>query len=116
MANPVVHWEIAAKNGQQLQDFYSKLFDWKITVDPQLNYGMVNAGDGGINGGIFQTQGEMPAYVTIYVNVDDLQAYLDKAGNLGARTLVPPTDIPSVGSFALFSDPEGNTIGLFKCG
>ena len=44
----------------------------------------------------------MPAYVTIYVAVEDL----------GGTSLVPPTPIPGVGSFALFQDPEGNTIGI----
>jgi predicted enzyme related to lactoylglutathione lyase len=56
----------------------------------------------------------MPSYLTIYVLVDDLQASLDKAQSLGGKTVVPPTPIPNVGSFALFTDPEGHVIGLFK--
>lgn len=36
--------------------------------------------------------------------------------NLGGKTVVPPALIPNVGAFAIFSDPDGNHIGLFKEG
>ena len=114
MGNPVVHWEIAAKDGEKLQGFYTQLFDWKIDVHPEMNYGMVEAGgEGGISGGIMGTQGDMPTHLTFYVQVDDLNAYLKKAEELGGKSLVPPTPIPGRGEFALFSDLEGNTIGIF---
>jgi len=115
MAHPVVHFEIAGKDGKKLQEFYGKLFDWKIEVDPAMNYGMVDTGgEGGINGGVFQAQAEMPPYLTFYVQVDDLQAYLDRAVSLGGSVMVPPTPIPNIGAFAMFHDPEGNLVGLFK--
>ena len=115
MAHPVVHFEIAGKDGKKLQEFYGRLFDWKIEVDPALDYGMVDTGgEGGINGGIFQAPGETPPYLTFYVQVDDLQAYLDKAVSLGGSVMVPPTPIPNIGAFAMFHDPEGNLVGLFK--
>lgn len=114
MPHPVVHWEISGRDGDQLQKFYGQLFDWNIHVDPQMQYGMVSTGGpGGIDGGIYASD-KMPPSVTIYVQVDDLQGYLEKAEGLGGRTVVPPTPIPNIGSFALFADPEGNTIGLFK--
>ena len=115
MGQPVVHWEIGAKDAKKLQDFYRQLFDWKIDVHPEMKYGMVTTGgQGGINGGIFGTEGKRPPYLTFYVQVDDLQAHLDKAVNLGAKAVVPPTPIPGVGSFAMFHDPEGNLMGLLK--
>jgi hypothetical protein len=52
-------------------------------------------------------------YTMFYVEVDDVQAYLDKAAALGGKTLVPPIKIPT-GTFAWFSDLDGNTIGLLK--
>jgi len=51
--------------------------------------------------------------VTVYVQVDDLDEYLTKAVSLGGKTLVPPVDI-GTGTFAWFSDPDGNIIGLWK--
>jgi len=116
MGQPVVHFEIAGKGGKRLQEFYAKLFDWNIRVEAAMgNYGLVEAGEaGGIGGGIFQTPEGVPPYVTIYVAADDLQAYLDKAESLEGKAIVPPTPIPSVGAFAMFQDPEGNVVGLFK--
>ena len=58
--------------------------------------------------------GHEPFHYTIfYVQVDDVQAYLDKAGTLGAKTLVPPVKIPT-GTFAWLADPDGNTVGLWQ--
>ncbi len=115
MQNGVVHWEISSKDYKKAQEFYGKLFDWKIEEAPGMSYGMVGAaGERTIGGGIGPTQeGQQPA-VTFYVMVDDLQAYLDKAVSLGGKALVPPSPIPGIGSFAMFADPDGVAIGLFK--
>jgi uncharacterized protein len=60
------------------------------------------------------TLGHEPYRCTIfYVQVDDVQAYLDRAKTLGGKMLVPPVDIPA-GRFAWMQDPEGNTVGPFK--
>ena len=70
-------------------------------------------GTGGINGHITALGHEPYHYTIFYVEVDDLQAYLDKAKSLGGKTLVPPVEIPA-GSFARMQDPENNTLGLWK--
>jgi predicted enzyme related to lactoylglutathione lyase len=54
-------------------------------------------------------------YTTFYVEVDDLKAYLDKAVALGGKVVVPPVKFP-LGTFAWFSDIDGNMIGLLKRG
>lgn len=116
MGCPVVHWEIAGNDGTATQGFYRQLFDWPVQVHEEMGgYGMVPGPENGpgIGGGIMKSMGPQP-YVTIYVQVDDLQAYLDKAVSLGGKAVVPPTPIPHVGSFAMFTDPDGNMVGLFK--
>ena len=51
----------------------------------------------------------------IYMRVDDLDAYLDRAEQLGGKRLVPPTDLPGdYGRFAIFTDPDGNQVGLWS--
>ncbi|MGO9188569.1 MAG: VOC family protein [Streptosporangiaceae bacterium] len=53
--------------------------------------------------------------VKIYMRVDDLDAYLDRAEQLGGKRLVPPTDLPGdFGRFAVFTDPDGNQVGLWS--
>ena len=51
--------------------------------------------------------------MTVYVQVDDVAAALAKAEALGGKTQVPPVEIPP-GTFAWFTDPDGNTVGLWK--
>ena len=69
--------------------------------------------EGGINGGIAPAN-DGTSRVTFYAQVDDLQAYLDKAERLGGKTVLPPTEIPDTVTLAMFTDPEGNMIGLIK--
>lgn len=112
MPNPVVHWEITGPKGKELQSFYARLFDWKVDANNPMDYGMVDTGGEGIAGGIGPAPGRN--LVTIYVQVPDPQAYLNKVEEMGGKTIVPVTEIPGSVTFAQFADPEGNVIGLLK--
>lgn len=116
MGKKVVHFEIVGKDGKKLQNFYSKLFDWKIDANNSMNYGQVSAADAGLGGGIAPAQPEEANRVTVYVEVDDLNGFLKTAEGLGGRTIMPPTDVPGGPSIAMFTDPEGNVAGLIKAG
>src|SRR5207245_7575919 len=65
----------------------------------------------GIQGHISSLGHEPHNYVTVYVQVDDLRAYLDKAGKLGGKTLVPPTEVPGMGKFAWLARSEERRVG-----
>ncbi len=115
MATKVTHFEILGKDAGKLQDFYGKLFDWKINADNPMNYGLVEAaGDGSIGGGIGPAQEGAPGHVTFYVEVDNIENYLSKIENMGGKTIVPKTVIPEMVTFALFADPEGSVVGLVE--
>ena len=119
MPNPVVHFEIGCVDTEAQQKFYGTLFDWTITrASEEWNYGLVQCEEGGIGGGISPSDEDIPKpMVTFYVQVDDLQAYLDKAVSLGAAVIMPPMELEVEGgklSIAGFADPEGNHIGLYK--
>jgi uncharacterized protein len=116
MGKPVVHWEVSGKDGKRLQKFYASLFDWKVDANNPMEYGMVNTGGKGINGGIAAAQQGSPGGVTIYVEVEDLGEYLRTAERLGGKTVLPPSEVPGGPALAVFADPEGNRIGLVKAG
>lgn len=115
MGNPVVHFEIAVKDDAAARKFYGDLFGWKIDHHEATGYGMVDTDSGGegIGGGIAKPPEGAP-YVTVYVGADDLKAKLDEAEKLGAKTMMPPMQVPGGPEIALFTDPEGNLIGLAK--
>ena len=111
MANPVVHFEVVGSDGVKLQEFYGDLFGWKINADNEMNYGIVDNGGQGINGGV----GESPegAHVTWYVQVPSIDDYLKKAEQIGGKTVMPRTEMDMV-TMAMVADPEGNIVGLVE--
>lgn len=113
MPNPVVHFEVTGTDGKMLQDWYSGIFGWKVNAENPMNYGIVEAQGSGIGGGISAGEGGAKA-VTFYIAVDDLQASLDKVQSLGGKTVMPVMEIPGMVTLAVFSDPEGNVVGMVK--
>jgi predicted enzyme related to lactoylglutathione lyase len=113
MGAPVVHFEIMGGEGKQLEKFYGELFGWRIDSDNPMKYGIVDTcgGSGGINGGVSPTK-DGTRRVSIYAQVEDLQATLDRAQKLGGKTILPPTEVPGGPTLALFADPAGNVTGL----
>lgn len=111
MPQPVVHFEIGCRDSARSQSFYASLFDWQIQAAGPA--AMIAAGPGGIPGHFTALGHEPFHYVTVYVDVPDVAAYLAKATALGGKVVVPPVTIPT-GTFAWFADPDGNTIGLWK--
>ena len=116
MAHPVVHAEIRSADPNSTRKFYSDLFGWKIDgATGDVDYGLVSAGNGGIGGGVGQSQDGGEGHVTFFVEVEDPAAYLKKAETLGGKTVVPPMEVPSYGlTFAYFVDPQGHLIGLSR--
>ena len=113
MANPVVHFEIGCKNREETQAFYSNLFDWKMESHEHASM-ILNEDDTGITGHISALGHEPHNYTLVYVMVDDLEAYIAKAEELGGSAVVPPSEVPGMGHFAWIADNEGTFIGLWK--
>lgn len=118
MPNPVTHFEVVGKDGKKLQEFYSKVFEWKIDADNPMQYGMVSAVEpGGIAGGISGTMGDMqPHGVTFYVEVPNLESALRDVEAAGGKTVMPASDVPGGPRIAMFTDPEGHLVGLTQAG
>jgi predicted enzyme related to lactoylglutathione lyase len=117
MGKPVVHWEFWSKDPAKVSDFYAKVFDWKIQDMPELNYRLVETGgSGGINGGIMtpQREGPWPGNMAFYIAVDDLAAYSKKIVAAVGKIVVEEQEVPNMGSFSLFSDPDGRVLGIWK--
>ncbi len=114
MGQPVVHFEIGGRDRARSEEFFSKLFGWRVVRSGAASMIDTRA-SGGINGHITALGHEPHHYVTFYVQVDDLASFLDRAEALGGKTVVPRVVLPGgAGSFAWFADPDGNTIGLWK--
>jgi predicted enzyme related to lactoylglutathione lyase len=112
MGAPVVHFEIMGGDGDELEKFYSELLGWKINSNNPMKYGIVDTGGPeGINGGVGPVN-DGGKRVSIYAQVNDLQATLDRVEKLGGKTILPPTEVPGGPKLAMFADPAGNVTGL----
>ena len=92
----------------------------EINSDNPMNYGTVEREDNlspegiGIDGGIMGMEG-VPGYVTIYVAVDDCEAALAKAEELGGKRVMGPDEVPGQGiKIGQFEDPEGHMLGVIE--
>lgn len=120
MGNPVVHFELIGSDGEKLKSYYSEMFGWEIKSDNPMNYGIIEREDNlspegiGIGGGIMGME-SVPGYLTIYVAVDDCEAALAKAEELGGKRIMGPDEVPGQGiKIGQFEDPEGHMVGVLE--
>ena len=110
-SHPIIHVEFSANDREAAGEFYAKLFGWKIQQLPEMNYATFDSGS--VGGGLNPVQEDYPAgTVMVYVQTDDVNATLAQVEALGGKTIVPKSEIPGVGWFAIFSDPTGNQVAL----
>jgi predicted enzyme related to lactoylglutathione lyase len=118
MPNPVAHFEIVGKDGDKTKQFFADLFGWSIDSSNPMSYGLVDPGktaDGrGIAGGIAGAMEGTDGYVTVYVEVPDVEASLAQAEQLGGSRLFGPETIMEGVTIGLFAEPEGKTIGVLQ--
>ncbi len=106
--------ELMTTDVEAAKVFYTKLFGWasEAMSMPDMTYTAVKAGGKEI-GGIMtipkEAKGTPPMWGA-YVTVDDVDLTARTAEQLGAKILVPPTDIPNVGRFCVIQDPQGAVI------
>ena len=91
--------------------FYGELFGWEMKDEqmPDMTYTMLRAGDrevGGMMAMPVEAQGTPPAWGA-YVTVNDIDATAKRVEELGGKIITPPRDIPQVGRFCVFQDPQG---------
>jgi predicted enzyme related to lactoylglutathione lyase len=108
--------ELMTSDPKAATEFYGTLFGWKFETMNGLQgpYHVVKVGDTGV-GGIMQKPpeaGQMPTAWGCYVTVDNVDETAKKVSKLGGKVLMPPTDIPTVGRFALIQDPQGAVLNV----
>lgn len=115
--NAPVWNELGTNDTKKAGEFYSNVFGWTRQQFPgPMEYTVFNNDDKGI-GGMYQITPEMgpiPPHWIVYFAVDDCDAKVQKASELGAHIIKPAEDIPGVGRFAILADPQGAAFALLK--
>ena len=126
--NPVVHFELPAKDRNRMAEFYSGVFGWKTQVfgEEMGNYITVSTTEtdkggrpvtpGAINGGLYPASKDDPNrnHPSLVIAVEDVNEHVKKLKKAGAKLLGEPAPIPGVGLWVSFIDTEGNTMSILQ--
>jgi predicted enzyme related to lactoylglutathione lyase len=110
----IVHLEIPAADRAEAAKFYSKLFGWDTQAMEEMKYTTFEAE--GLGGGFPNVDGEFSKAdrVLVYIDSKDINADLKQIEAAGGKMVHPKDEIPGFGFWAAFTDPTGNTIGLYE--
>ena len=115
MGQPVMQWQILARDPDKVTAFYSTLFGWRVNADNPMGYRMVDTGsERGIKGGVWPIGNEGHPYVQLFVEVSDVAACVAQAQWLGGQVVIPPQVLPGGDEMAVVLDTEGLSLGLMK--
>ena len=116
MGQPVMQWQILARDPDALSAFYGKLFGWRVNANNAMGYRTVDTGsDRGIQGGVWPigpTEGH--PLVQLFVEVDDVAASVLQVEKLGGQVVIPPQTLPDGDQLAIVLDTEGLSFGLLQ--
>lgn len=113
----VTHFEISANDPEQTIAFYRGVFGWKVEKwQGPVDYWLIDTGAGdnrGINGAFFKPRETFTGTV-LTVEVEDLDATLERVRAQGGTVVVERHAIPGVGFQAFCKDREGTLFGVHQ--
>ncbi len=112
-AGSIVHVELHSREPEKIRDFYAKVFGWKFTEIPAMNYTTFQA-PSPPHGGLMLPPENMPSGVLNYILSNEIDVTSRRIEEAGGVILVPKSEIPETGWFAIFRDPEGTVQALFQ--
>ena len=109
--------ELVTQDPAAARALYTDVFSWGTEdkdMGPMGTYTILKRGETMAGGIMKAMDAKAPSMWLAYVVVEDVDASFTKANRLEAKPLVPPSDIPGIGRFAVVTDLEGAPIALFK--
>ena len=113
MGNPICHWELMVNDVDKAKAFYGRVFDWRFDAQSP-EYTIIDTGTPPAGGMMTRPAAAPMAMLNTYFSVADLDATLRKVVEAGGNVVVPRTEVPGVGWFAIFLDPDQIQIGVFE--
>jgi uncharacterized protein len=109
----IIHIEFKSANFARTAAFYARLFDWQTEQNGAGSYMKLNGGGGASGGWVRADLIQAPGPVA-YLTVDDLEKKVEEIEQAGGRVLVRSQPFAGGGEIALFADPDGNVLGLWR--
>jgi len=108
--------ELGTQDVEAAESFYNAVFGW-TTADMGEEYGgykLLKNGETDVGGLMKMPDPSIPSMWTPYVAVEDVDATVAKATELGGGTIMEAMDVPNVGRIAVLKDPIGAVFGIIK--
>ncbi len=121
--NPLgqIGWiDLTVENADEIRDFYQQVTGWShspVDMGDYQDYCMNPAGMDQPVAGICHRRGSnanMPPQWIIYINVDNLDASLQKCQSLGGKVVAAKRSVAGQGTMAVIQDPSGAVAALFE--
>ncbi|WP_067186590.1 VOC family protein [Microtetraspora niveoalba] len=107
-------FDISTPDSARARRFYGEMFGWEMNA-VQEDYTLVGGEDGRPMAGIGQAGPGSPyTGIVVYFEVDDVDSALAWAEELGGSRRLDPQVLPGMGRMAVFTDPDGNAVGLLS--
>lgn len=109
------HVEIPATDRPKTKSFFSDLFGWTFQSIPGMDgYEIYSTGAEGLGGGLWTPGPDMIKQVVNYILVASVDAHSARIAAAGGQIVKAKTEVPGMGWFAVFTDPEGNVWGIWE--
>ena len=114
-----VGWnELLSTDPDRARQFYTTLFGWTVEIAnmPGLDYQILK-NEGVAIAGLMKLPAEdagTPSYWCVYFVTDEVDETFDAALKAGATTLMPLTDVATVGRLGFLRDPQGAMFALIQ--
>ncbi len=112
-AGSIVHVELHSPDPQKTKQFYADIFGWKFKDVPEMNYILFEA-PSEPHGGVMTPMEDLGPMVLNYILTEEIEETARRIERAGGAILVPKSEIPNMGWFAIFRDPAGITQALFQ--
>ncbi len=111
-----VWYDLITDNKDAALAYYSGLFGWTTQTweGEGHDYTMLQNGEKQFGGFMAKQNPQAPNAWLAYIQVDNVDASVIKQTKMGGTTIVPGTDIPNVGRFAVVQDPQGAAFAVYQ--
>jgi len=117
MNNSIVFWELASHDQEKSVRFFREVFGWEITFDETLGFYTVDPGtscSGPIDGGIFTLRKAKLPFLTLYIEVEEIEKKAEEITAAGGFIVEEPFRISERSKICIFNEPSGVSFGMIQ--